>query len=135
MMISDYRFTINAYLRLIECCGKSEKSKKCYYEKKILELIENMNDQENCEYIPDFLKTNCHLMCENILKNSEKCDYRDMTISEFIEFYPELKAFKNSEIGVSLSKCGIHCRVVKRDKKTKRIRKLPIPIQEIDSQP
>ncbi len=129
-MLSDYRFQINAYLRLIESCDKSEKSKKCYYEKKVLELMECMNDQESCEYVPDFLKTNCHLMCESILKNSEKCDYRDMTISEFIEFYPELKQFKNSEIGVSLSKCGVHCKVVKLDKKTKRIRNLPIPMKD-----
>ena len=99
MLNTDYKFQISVYLRLAEMLPAKDRAKREYYENKIEELLERQTMQDNTKYIPDDMKNECYLACEKILSEYANYPKKEMTLTNIINNFPELKKFDNAEIG------------------------------------
>lgn len=130
MLNTDYKFQISVYLRLAEMLPAKDRAKREYYENKIEELLERQTMQDNTKYIPDDMKNECYLACEKILSEYANYPKKEMTLTNIINNFPELKKFDNAEIGKSLTSLGLPAKIKKQNGTTVRIRLFPIVEKE-----
>jgi hypothetical protein len=129
-MNNQLQFRINSYLRLASLCDDTDPRKEEYLEKAESLLLEMEREEARKNPVLQKIRRECDIhLLEEIKKifDADKDNQEEMTVSQFMEHYPQLSFTTPERVGLMLSCMGIEARRGVINGVQKRTRVLPKP--------